>query len=65
MYYIALYCFSVTGPALTSYSAYLAGRTQAYHHNDKQSQIYAVNCTVYLREMFWEPKNSPPIRKSW
>ena len=38
--------FGVNGPALTWFSSYLSGRTQAYHHDDLQSQPYAVGCSV-------------------
>ena len=38
--------FGVNGRALTWFSSYFTGRTQAYHHDDQQSQLYAVDCSV-------------------
>ena len=38
--------FGVNGLALTWFSFYLTGRTQAYHHDIQLSQLYAVNCSV-------------------
>jgi hypothetical protein len=36
----------IDGLALAWFSSYLTSRTQAYHHDDQQSQLFAVNCSV-------------------
>jgi hypothetical protein len=38
--------FGINDLALAWFSSYLTGRTQVYHHEDMQSQIYSVNCSV-------------------
>ena len=38
--------FGVNGPTLTWFCSFLTGRTQAYHQDDQQSQLYTLNCSV-------------------
>jgi len=38
--------FCGNGPALTWFSSYLTDRTQAYRHDDQQSQLHAVNYSL-------------------
>jgi hypothetical protein len=35
-----------TARLLTWFCSYLTGRTQAYHHDDQQSQLFAINYSV-------------------